>query len=168
MVAVGCVGSSIYTEAVGRSVWLSALAGTGEATAVSGVTGVVVRLVRLVATAGVVAATRGCFVWCVVAVAVSCSRWQSFIPLVSTHSPSSLFLRNRGDWRRIEPSGLGPEYRVVALVVTLAVPLSLFSQWLSFFVSTLEALPRDPASRLPPHPACSLVGVPGRHLALGG
>ena len=56
----------------------------------------------------------------------------------------SLFLRNRGDWRRIEPSGLGPEYRVVALVVTLAVPLSLFSQWLSFFVSTLEALNFQP------------------------
>ena len=77
--------------------------GTGKATAMSGVAGVVVRLVRLGATAGVVAATRGWLGWCVVAVAVSCSRWQSFIPLVSTHSPSSLFLRNRGDWRRIEP-----------------------------------------------------------------
>ena len=51
----------------------------------------------------------------------------------------------QGDWRRIEPSGLGPEYRVVALVATLVVPLSLFSQWLPFFVSTLEALNFQPA-----------------------
>ena len=56
----------------------------------------------------------------------------------------SLFLRNRGDWRRIEPSGFGPEYRVVALAATLAVPVSLFSQWFSFFVSTLEALNFQP------------------------
>ena len=86
----------------------------------------------------------------------------------SESGPKSLFLRNRGDWRRIEHSGLGPEYRVVAHAATSARPLFLFSQWFSFFVSTLEALPRDPASRLPPHPACSLVGVPGRHLARGG
>ena len=32
----------------------------------------------------------------------------------------------------------------MALVVTLGVPLSLFSQWLSFFVSTLEALNFQP------------------------
>ena len=32
----------------------------------------------------------------------------------------------------------------MALVATLAVPLSLFSQWLSFFVSTLEALNFQP------------------------
>ena len=32
----------------------------------------------------------------------------------------------------------------MALAATLAVPLSLFSQWLSFFVSTLEALNFQP------------------------
>ena len=48
------------------------------------------------------------------------------------------------DWRRNEPSGLGPEYHVVALVATLTVPRSLSSQGLSFFVSTLEALNFQP------------------------
>eukprot|EP01043_Picozoa_sp_COSAG02_P046881 COSAG02_NODE_4431_length_5366_cov_9.496298_6_plen_196_part_01 len=55
------------------------------------------------------------------AVLDSCSWWQSFIPLVSSPSPSSLFLRNRGDWRSNEPSGLGPEYRVVAQAATVAL-----------------------------------------------
>ena len=78
------------------------------------------------------------------AVLDSCSWWQSFIPLVSSPSPSSLFLRNRGDWRSNEPSGLGPEYRVVAQAATVALLQALSSQWLSFFVSTLEALNLQP------------------------
>ncbi len=67
---------------------------------------------------------------------------------------------------------LGTEYRVVPQAATLelltsAMPRSRLlsrsaraSGFPSFFVSTLEALPRDPASRLPPPPACSLIGVP--------
>eukprot|EP01043_Picozoa_sp_COSAG02_P042281 COSAG02_NODE_3582_length_6531_cov_4.696206_8_plen_98_part_00 len=56
-----------------------------------------------------------------------------------TSLPQSLCLRNRGDWRSIEPSGLGPEYRVVALLATLtyddgagAVSLLSLMQGLSF------------------------------------
>ena len=56
----------------------------------------------------------------------------------------ALFLRNRGDWRSTEPSGLGPEYRVVAQAATLALLQSLSSQGFSFFVSTLEALNFQP------------------------
>jgi len=55
-----------------------------------------------------------------------------------------LFLQNRGDWRSTEPSGFGPEYRVVAQAATLALLHALFSQWFSFFVSTLEALNFQP------------------------
>eukprot|EP01043_Picozoa_sp_COSAG02_P042450 COSAG02_NODE_3610_length_6484_cov_2.117269_8_plen_79_part_01 len=54
----------------------------------------------------------------------------------------SLFLRNRGDWRSNEPSGLGPGYRVVAQAATVALLQALSSQWLSFFVSTLDDLVR--------------------------
>ena len=57
---------------------------------------------------------------------------------------SSLFLRNRGDWRSTEPSGLDPDYRVVAHAATLALLQSLSSQGFSFFVSTLEALNFQP------------------------
>ena len=51
---------------------------------------------------------------------------------------------SQGDWRSTEPSGFGPEYRVVAQVATLALLHALFSQWFSFFVSTLEALNFQP------------------------
>jgi hypothetical protein len=64
--------------------------------------------------------------------------------LKSTHFRKSLFLRNRGDWRSTEPSGFGPGYRVVAQAATLALLHALFSQWFSFFVSTLEALNFQP------------------------
>ena len=57
---------------------------------------------------------------------------------------TSLFLRNRGDWRSTEPSELGPDYRVVAHAATLALLQSLSSQGFSFFVSTLEALNFQP------------------------
>ena len=69
---------------------------------------------------------------------------QSSIPSVSSHSPSCLFRRNRGDWRSTEPSELGPDYRVVAHAATLALLQSLSSQGFSFFVSTLEALNFQP------------------------
>ena len=46
--------------------------------------------------------------------------------------------------RENESFGVGPEYRIVALVAALTVPLTLFSQRLSFFVSTLEALSFQP------------------------
>ena len=99
----------------------------------------------------------------------SCSQWQIVPSSESRHSTSCLFLRNRGDLRRQDPSGLPSENRAAARASTVAVLQALFSQWLSFFVSTPEALPRGSStSRLPPHPACSVVGVPDLDLVRGG
>ena len=78
----------------------------------------------------------------------------------SVSNASSLFLRNRGDWRSTEPSGFGPEYRVVAQAATLALLHAPFSQWFSFFVSTLEALGvsqvTTPMQRVQPSPTTAL------------
>ena len=74
----------------------------------------------------------------------SCSQWQSVPSSESRHSTSCLFLRNRGDLRRQDPSGLPSENRAAARASTVAVLQALFSQWLSFFVSTPEALNVQP------------------------